>query len=499
MFLTQKAQHEMISSKRLEAICEQNPAFEIVEVDNLAVGMFVSELDCPWLKTPFLMQGFLIENDSELSQLRVHCKAVVIDRRRSIGEHFSDVRRWHSLRNGEQQPRETSSASSAEKGDFLAVARYIHGHKGALKRLKKKRGAGRKQSLEEQLLSTAPVIDDVHRMLRSFDEAKDALDSDNLAKVEELVGEMASGVERNPDAMLWLTRLRVTDQYSYDHAIDVCVHAMAFGRFLAFSAQEMKLLGQAGLLQDIGKMGVDPEILCKPSTLTEEEALEREERVLDLGTNAGFSPVGGFVGLRQRTVFIGALVGEVFRLRRQFPESFPLNLAAVGAIPVEPCFSAMQQIRHFMAVMNVGRRDTRVMHQAGLAIRPDVQLHPEVPIIAFLGLVHLRVAALVLVLGRGRRGDQGRIDNRAPRKLHAVGHQQFTDLGKEGGPQMVGFKQMSEVHQGRGIRHPLSSQINPAELPEHRNRAGPGNSDSWISDSLAQQQAAWRPRNGARA
>jgi hypothetical protein len=30
-------------------------------------------------------------------------------------------------------------------------------------------------------------------------------------------------------------------------------------------------------------------------------------------------------------------------------------------------------------------------------------------------------------------------------------------------------------------------------------RAGPGNSDNWISDSLAQPQAAQRPRNGARA
>lgn len=30
-------------------------------------------------------------------------------------------------------------------------------------------------------------------------------------------------------------------------------------------------------------------------------------------------------------------------------------------------------------------------------------------------------------------------------------------------------------------------------------RAGPGNSDSWISDSLAQPQAASRPKEGARA
>ena len=59
------------------------------------------------------------------------------------------------------------------------------------------------------------------------------------------------------------------------------------------------------------------------------EALECEERVLDLGAHTGLYPVGGFVGLRQRPVFVGTLVGKVFRPRRQFPEPFPLSRAAV--------------------------------------------------------------------------------------------------------------------------------------------------------------------------
>jgi len=40
-----------------------------------------------------------------------------------------------------------------------------------------------------------------------------------------------------------------------------------------------------------------------------------------------------------------------------------------------------------------------------------MRLHPEVPLVAFLGLVHLRVAALALVFGRGRSGDDRGIDD----------------------------------------------------------------------------------------
>ena len=62
------------------------------------------------------------------------------------------------------------------------------------------------------------------------------------------------------------------------------------------------------------------------------ETLARQERMFDLGTDAGLAPVRGFIGLGQRTVLVGPLIGEVFGLRRQFSETFPLRLTPVGSI-----------------------------------------------------------------------------------------------------------------------------------------------------------------------
>ena len=52
-------------------------------VDELVIGMFVSALDRPWLDTPFLVQGFLIEDQQTLAQLRQICRRVTVDLRRS--------------------------------------------------------------------------------------------------------------------------------------------------------------------------------------------------------------------------------------------------------------------------------------------------------------------------------------------------------------------------------------------------------------------------------
>ena len=47
--------------------------------DRLVAGMFVADLDRPWTGTPFLFQGFLIEHDEHLLQLRQYCKYVLVD------------------------------------------------------------------------------------------------------------------------------------------------------------------------------------------------------------------------------------------------------------------------------------------------------------------------------------------------------------------------------------------------------------------------------------
>ena len=57
-----------------------------IRIDDLRLGMFITDLDRPWTQTPFMLQGFLLSDVLDLKTLQGLVKEVVIDPRRS-NEH----------------------------------------------------------------------------------------------------------------------------------------------------------------------------------------------------------------------------------------------------------------------------------------------------------------------------------------------------------------------------------------------------------------------------
>ncbi len=90
-----------------------------------------------------------------------------------------------------------------------------------------------------------------------------------------------------------------------------------------------------------------------------------------------------------------------------------LFLARVSAVAVHPLFLAVQQFGQCVLVVHVRCADHRAVRQPRLAVHCDVQLHPEVPLLALAGLVHLGVACLVGILRRAGRTDDGGVHDRA--------------------------------------------------------------------------------------
>lgn len=245
----------------------------VIASDDVAAGMFVVELDRPWLDTPFPLQGFLVENDEQIATLRRLCRTVSIDRSRSLGVH-------HSSRDVAAESPSRGLPALAFQGveealddDFAAICRMLRlePRSRRYEQLPLIRDVDTQSRLEAELLYSAPIVDDVRAALKSIRDSVDAQATPDLSQVGSLVGEMAQGVERNPDAMIWLSRLKSADQYSYDHAVDVSVHMMVFGRFLGLPGKTVEMLGLAGLMQDVGKVDLPQEILNRPGPLAAEE------------------------------------------------------------------------------------------------------------------------------------------------------------------------------------------------------------------------------------
>ena len=206
-----------------------------ISVEELKLGMYVTELDRPWLDTPFEFQGFPITSADQIDALRRHCKTVFIDLERdnSDGQH-----------------------DGHELTEELLLGSVVYAEETAV---------------EEEL----PVARETYSTFEaSIETAFDGLRVEgelNLEPLKEPVRKMARSIERNPDAMMLLFRIKQKSGHEFSRAVDTLIHMIAFGRFLQFPSERLLRLGLAGMLLNVGKIKLPDTLLQKKGALTAEE------------------------------------------------------------------------------------------------------------------------------------------------------------------------------------------------------------------------------------
>lgn len=249
---------------------------ELLAVDDARIGMFVADLDRPWEGTPFLLQGFVIDDDATLAQLKSLCRFIYVDRSRSLGEHFRAPGGQDVASQVGQSARPAPAVSPVPGGksgpSFLEILDLLR--KGRIDPATSKRLGGgvppdgEPCPVEQELIRAAAAFEDT---LGAFDlvvaDVRGSRKPD-LRAVVASVEEMMRSIRRNPDALLWLLRLKRHDSSSYHHALDVTVHLMLFARSLGFAEDGVTTLGVVGLMQDIGKVRLSERVLKKEGPLT---------------------------------------------------------------------------------------------------------------------------------------------------------------------------------------------------------------------------------------
>lgn len=86
-----------------------------------------------------------------------------------------------------------------------------------------------------------------------------------------LVHAMVDNIMENRDALVGLTSIKLYDEYTFAHSVNVAVLCAAVGAYLSFDRSRAAALSIAGLLHDIGKVKIPIDIINKPDALTEAE------------------------------------------------------------------------------------------------------------------------------------------------------------------------------------------------------------------------------------
>lgn len=93
----------------------------------------------------------------------------------------------------------------------------------------------------------------------------------NRDQVEETVEQLYPHVLETNNILSCLRNLRSRDEYTYQHSVSVSVLAIKLGQTMKIPAADLKALGTAGLLHDIGKCRIPLNVLNKPGQLDDDE------------------------------------------------------------------------------------------------------------------------------------------------------------------------------------------------------------------------------------
>lgn len=81
-----------------------------------------------------------------------------------------------------------------------------------------------------------------------------------------------SGYDENAGTIYALTSaINTKDHYTYQHSQNVAYYAQELAKAVHMGSELLEIVKEAGLLHDIGKIGISEEILNKPGRLTDEE------------------------------------------------------------------------------------------------------------------------------------------------------------------------------------------------------------------------------------
>ena len=254
-----------------------------ISAQDLNEGMYVVDLGFSWLDNPYLYarEGFIVSD-----------KAAAAIREEGFLEVFVDPAR---------------SKTPIPDDD---LGKVVNGHV-SLEALTPK------VALEDEMRGASRLYGEAISFARSaLDRCawQKPLDMD---RVEPVVAGMMDSLGRNGAALITLSKLRKSSDHLFNHAVNVSVLAMYFGRFLGLHPITLKRIGQAGLFHDIGMAEVPDNVLKNRGKLSEDDlALVRRH------------PAAGYEALEQQAeIYPEVLEGALEHHERFNGNGYPFGLA----------------------------------------------------------------------------------------------------------------------------------------------------------------------------
>jgi len=217
-----------------------------VKTSDLRVGMYVHDLNIPWLEHGFVRSHFLLKSEHQIEKiLNANIAEVVIDTERGL-----DAEHAPTLEEAESALMNTIIDIVSEPASTKFVA-------GALNM----QWTESRQIHDEALKVVSNILNDVQNGKQT-----------GVLRATPLVENITNAILGGNGTLVSLCRIKNSDAYTFQHSVSVSALLVTLCHSLgSFNSKELIEIGLGGLFHDIGKMKVPGEILNKPGPLTDDE------------------------------------------------------------------------------------------------------------------------------------------------------------------------------------------------------------------------------------
>lgn len=169
-----------------------------------------------------------------------------------------------------------------------------------------------------------------------------------LDALTEVVDRVAALAIKDPLTLVGLAMIKDYDNYTFYHSVNVGVLAMALGVAAGLDKDDLRSVGMAGFLHDVGKTRIEKTILNKPGRLSSDEY----ERI-KMHAEDGARIIGEMMGNNHRVV--QAVLGHHIRFNRTgypaWARNLPFDLFC-EIVAVADCYDAITTLRVYKSPLN---------------------------------------------------------------------------------------------------------------------------------------------------
>jgi len=243
-----------------------------VKIADLRPGMYLHDVNVPWLESGFLLGQFVLQREDQIEKLAsANILEVLIDTEKGLDAIDAPTKEEAESALME----EIIGSLSAESDEYVAAQQRL-------------RWAESKRVYKEAIKIVNAIFNDARLGRRT-----------GFQHAFPVVANIAEGVMRDEGALVSLCRLKNRDTYTFQHSVSVSALLITLCSAIGgYSKDDLIQIGLGGLFHDIGKMMTPDHILYKPGRLT-----EAEHEIMRAHVNEGIDYLRSEHGLRELALY----------------------------------------------------------------------------------------------------------------------------------------------------------------------------------------------------